>query len=235
MQTLDSVRLRQSVSKLDRSTPLRIIAIGDSSIYGYGDPIGGGWVERLRRQWMSIEDDGHVLYNLGVRGDGVKQVAARIEAEFSRRGELRNRYPDVIILSVGINDSARLGRLDGKQYTPREEFQQQIDHLVDVANQLCPVLFVGMTPVNENKMPFLDCFYYNHRDQYEYKEITKQICDRRNIPYLDIFDLWIAKEEDWRRSQLANDGLHLNPQGYQNLLEDILNWERMKKCKLDRN
>ncbi len=234
MQTLDSVRLRQTIAKFDR-TPLRIIAIGDSSIYGYGDPVGGGWVERLRRQWMSIEDDGHVLYNLGVRGDGVKQVAARIEAEFSRRGELRNRYPDVIILSVGINDSARLGRLDGKQYTPKEEFQQQIDRLVDVASQLCPVLFVGMSPVNENKMPFLDCFYYNHRDQYEYKKITKQICDLRNIPYLDIFDLWMAREEDWRRSQLANDGLHLNPQGYQNLLEDILNWEGMQKCKLDRN
>ncbi|WP_338429447.1 hypothetical protein [Synechococcus elongatus] len=32
--------------------PQRWIAIGDSTVYGYGDPEGGGWVERLRRQWM---------------------------------------------------------------------------------------------------------------------------------------------------------------------------------------
>jgi lysophospholipase L1-like esterase len=226
MQILSDVRLRQTTAQTTQS-PLRIVAIGDSSIYGYGDPIGGGWVERLRRQWMSQEDRGHILYNLGVRGDGVKQVAARIEAEFSRRGELRNRYPDRIILSVGINDSARLGRLDGKQYTPKEEFTLQIDRLLDIASQLCPVLFVGMTPVDESKMPFLECFYYNHRDQYEYKEITQQICDRRQIPYLDVFDIWMAREEEWRRSRLASDGLHLNSQGYQSLLEDVRNWDEI--------
>jgi lysophospholipase L1-like esterase len=226
MQILSDVRLRQTTAQTTQS-PLRIVAIGDSSIYGYGDPIGGGWVERLRRQWMSQEDRGHILYNLGVRGDGVKQVAARIEAEFSRRGELRNRYPDRIILSVGINDSARLGRLDGKQYTPKEEFTLQIDRLLDIASQLCPVLFVGMTPVDESKMPFLECFYYNHRDQYEYKEITQQICDRRQIPYLDVFDIWMAREEEWRRSRLASDGLHLNSQGYQSLLEGVRNWDEI--------
>jgi len=32
---------------------LRVTAFGDSLIYGYGDPINGGWVEQLRRQWMS--------------------------------------------------------------------------------------------------------------------------------------------------------------------------------------
>jgi lysophospholipase L1-like esterase len=228
MQTFSDVKLRQTEAKFTTS-PLKIIAIGDSSIYGYGDPIGGGWVERLRRQWMSEENGGHVLYNLGVRGDGVKQVAARIEAEFSRRGELRNRHPDLIILSAGINDSARLGRLDGKQYTPKEEFILGVDRLLDIASNLCPVLFVGMTPVDEEKMPFLDCLYYNHRDQHEYKEIIKQICGRQNIPYLDIFQLWMSRGEDWRRSQFFSDGLHLNSQGYQNLLEDVRDWDAMQK------
>ena len=31
---------------------LRIVALGDRLVYGYGDLVGGGWVERLRRQWM---------------------------------------------------------------------------------------------------------------------------------------------------------------------------------------
>ena len=54
-----------------------------------------------------------------------------------------------------------------------------------------------MIPVNEEKMPFLDCFYYNRRDQYRYKEATKQACEALNIPYLDTFDLWTSRGENW--------------------------------------
>lgn len=166
--------------------PLKIVVLGDSLIYGFGDPEGGGWVERLRRQWMSPDSPGHVLYNLGVRGDGVKQVQARLEHEFRHRGELKNRVPDAMILSIGVNDSARLGRPDGRNFTEFESFQTELVHLLDQAKQLCPVLFVGMVPVDEAKMPFLNCFYFNHADQYRYKEATRLACHKRQIPYLDI-------------------------------------------------
>jgi lysophospholipase L1-like esterase len=208
--------------------PLKIIALGDSLVYGFGDPEGGGWVERLRRQWMSSENAGHVLYNLGIRGDRAIQVSQRLEQEFRYRGELRNRVPDLIILSVGVNDSARLGNSEGKEYTPFLQFQVQIRELLERSRQLCPVLFVGMAPVDRTKMPFLDCFYYNHQDQYRYKEATKSTCEQLGIPYLDIFDLWMARGETWARSQLSADGLHPNSQGYQSLLQDVLNWEAIQ-------
>ncbi len=63
-----------SLSQLHSQTPLKVIALGDSLVYGYGDFVGGGWVERLRRQWMSPETDERVLYNLGVRGDRVFEI-----------------------------------------------------------------------------------------------------------------------------------------------------------------
>ena len=214
--------------KLKLRQPLRVIALGDSLIYGYGDYVGGGWVERLRRQWMSPDGAGHVLYNLGVRGDRTFQVARRLKEEFSRRGELRNRVPDLILLSVGVNDSARVGKPDGKLLTDFEEFKQQINDLLDVAQDLCPVLFVGMTPVSESKMPFLDCLYYNHLDQYRYKEATLQACQQKNIPYLDIFDLWLSRGEDWIDTQLGEDGLHPNVSGYQTLFSDITAWSLME-------
>ncbi len=87
---------------LNQTLPLKIVALGDSLVYGYGDPDGGGWVERLHRQWLSPESAGHVLYNLGIRGNGVAEVGQRLEQEWSLRGELRNRQPDLIILSVGV-------------------------------------------------------------------------------------------------------------------------------------
>ncbi len=205
--------------------PLKIVALGDSLIYGFGDPDGGGWVERLRRRWMLPDSAGHVLYNLGVRGDRVQQVEQRLEVEFRHRGELRNQVPDLIILSVGVNDSARLGRLNGKNYTDYTIFEAQIASLLERAQQLCPVLFVGMAPVDERKMPFLDCLYYNHIDQYRYKEATRLACRQRGIPYLDIFQKWMERGETWWEKRLSNDGLHPNTLGYQALLEDVINWE----------
>jgi lysophospholipase L1-like esterase len=219
--------------ELKSHQPLKIIALGDSLIYGFGDFVGGGWVERLRRQWMSPEGSGHVLYNLGVRGDRVFQVSQRLEQEFNRRGELRNRVPDLILLSVGVNDSARMMKHDGKLYTDFADFKQEVVHLLDVAQNLCPVMFVGMVPVNESKMPFGECFYYNHLDQYRYKEATLQACQQRNIPYLDIFDLWLARGTDWTESQLGDDGLHPNVNGYQTLLTDIMAWKSMVQLSID--
>ncbi|MEB3827374.1 GDSL-type esterase/lipase family protein [Phormidium sp. CCY1219] len=203
---------------------LKIVALGDSIIYGFGDPVGGGWVERLRREWMLPDSAGHVLYNLGVRGDRVSKVSIRLEHEFRNRGELRNQVPDAIILSVGVNDTARLGHSSGRNFTPFDAFGQELAHLLDRALALCPVFFVGMAPVDESKMPFSNCLYFTQADQYRYKTATQQACEARNIPYLDIFDLWCDRGEQWWRSRLGDDGLHPNVAGYQSLLADVLHW-----------
>ena len=214
--------------KLQKKQPLKVVALGDSLVYGYGDFVGGGWVERLRRQWMSPQGEGHVLYNLGVRGDRTQQIVQRLEQEFSCRGELRNHVPDLILLSVGLNDSARVGKPDGKLFTDFEDFKQQIAYLLDIAQSLCPILFIGMTPVNEQNMPFMDCLYYNHFNQYRYKEATLQACQQRDIPYLDIFDLWLAKGTNWINTQLGGDGLHPNVAGYQTLFDDVMAWQNIE-------
>jgi lysophospholipase L1-like esterase len=86
-------------------------------------------------------------------------------------------------------------------------------------------MFVGMTPVDESKMPFLDCLYYDRAEQYRYKEATRIACKLRRIPYLDIFELWMERGENWIESRLCPDGLHPNVKGYEALLEDIHAWE----------
>ena len=66
----------------------KLIVIGDSGVYGWGDREGGGWCERLRCQWMSLPD-APVVYPLGIRGDGLESVAKRWLNEWQSRGELR--------------------------------------------------------------------------------------------------------------------------------------------------
>ncbi len=225
MQTFVTHSAMQSSVVSNRCQPLKIVALGDSLVYGFGDPQGGGWVEQLRRRWMLPTSAGHTVYNLGVRGDRIQQVAQRLEVEFRHRGELRNRVPDLIILSVGVNDSARVSRTNGRNCTQFDIFQSQITSLLEQAQQLCPVLFVGMVPVDEAKMPFLDCFYYSHVEQYRYKEATKLACTKQGIPYLDIFQKWMECSENWRIKRLSSDGLHPNTLGYQTLFEDVIGWE----------
>jgi lysophospholipase L1-like esterase len=112
-----------------------------------------------------------------------QQIAQRLEVEFRHRGEIRNRVPDLIILSVGVNDTPRLRSPKGRNYTDFSQFESEIATLLDQAQKLCPVVFVGMVPVDETKMPFLDCLFYNHADQYRYKEATRQACEQRQIPF----------------------------------------------------
>lgn len=225
MQTAPSV----AIARPTLTVPPKVIALGDSTVYGYGDPERGGWVEGLRRRWMGLGQQGPVLYNLGVRGDGVKQVTQRLEAEFSRRGELRNQLPEAIILSVGTNDSARLGHGGGRNYTEFGQFEAAIAHLIEQAQRLATqVYFVGMPPVDEAKMPFMDCLYYSHEDQRRYKAVTRQACEQRQVPYLDIFELWMAQEEAWRGDRLCSDGLHPNSQGYAAILDAALTWEPLQ-------
>ena len=205
--------------------PKKVVAVGDSLVYGYGDSEGGGWVERLRLGWMNPEQPGPVMYNLGVRGDGVTQVAQRLEREFCDRGELRHRTPDLLILSVGINDSARAGRPDGRPVTAIDVFEHEMARLLEQARQLCPVYFVGMVPVNEAAMPFANVLYFAQTEQQRYRDVTKRLCEAQGVPYLDLYEQWARQDERWVGDRLCADGIHPNVLGYRTILEAVKAWD----------
>ena len=94
------------------SLPKQLVVIGDSSVYGWGDNEGGGWCERLRKDW-SKNQNGPVIYQLGVRGDGIEKVSSRWEKEWASRGETRRNKPKAILLNVGLNDTAAIGQKTG--------------------------------------------------------------------------------------------------------------------------
>ncbi|MEM9264192.1 MAG: GDSL-type esterase/lipase family protein [Cyanobacteria bacterium P01_F01_bin.13] len=210
--------------------PKKVVMVGDSLIYGYGDTEGGGWVERLRRQWMDPAQPGPIIYNLGVRGDGVQQVSARLESEFKLRGELRRRVPDLLVLSVGLNDCARLGRPTGRPMTDEVTFTRELHSLLEQAKLLCPTFFVGMVPVNEAPMPYADVLHFSNIDQTHYNQITRHACEAQQIPYLDLYQQWRSQGEAWCNERLCLDGLHPNVLGYRTLMEDVSRWEPLMQA-----
>ena len=199
----------------------KLIVLGDSGGYGWGDPDAGGWCERLRRHWMGLPD-GPVLYPLGVRGDGLARVAARLDQEVQCRGELRRQLPQGILLAVGLNDSARVGRIDGRPQLDAEGFLFGLQQLLEQARRIAPVLVLGLTPVDEAVMPFADVLWYGLEQVRRYEGLLEEACLEADVPFLPLLDS-LLQDPGWPR-WLCADGLHLNGEGHRQVYERVCRW-----------
>jgi len=203
------------------SIPRKLIVVGDSGVVGWGDPEEGGWCERLRRHWMALPE-GPVLYPLGVRGDGLERVAARLQAEVSCRGELRRQLPQGILLAVGLNDSARIGRRDGRPQLDPDAFLFGLQQLLSQARQLAPVLVLGLTPVDEAVMPYADVLWYGLEQVRRYEGLLEEACLEADVPFLPLLEALLA-DPAWLQ-WLFPDGIHLNSEGHRQVFKRVQRW-----------
>jgi lysophospholipase L1-like esterase len=203
------------------AVPRKLIVLGDSGVYGWGDPEEGGWCERLRRHWMALPD-GPVLYPLGVRGDGLERVAARLEWEVHCRGELRRQIPQGILLAVGLNDCARVGRPDGRPQLDAEGFLFGLQQLLLQARRIAPVLVLGLTPVDEAVMPYADVLWYGLDQVRRYEGLLEEACLEADVPFLPLLNS-LLDDPAWP-GWLGTDGVHLNSDGHRQVYERVRHW-----------
>ena len=203
------------------AVPRKLIVLGDSGVYGWGDPEEGGWCERLRRHWMALPD-GPVLYPLGVRGDGLERVAARLEREVHCRGELRRQIPQGILLAVGLNDSARVGRPDGRPQLDAEGFLFGLQPLLLQARRMAPVLVLGLTPVDEAVMPYAEVLWYGLDQVRRYEGLLEEACLEADVPFLPLLNS-LLEYPAWP-GWLGPDGVHLNGDGHRQVYERVRHW-----------
>ena len=201
--------------------PKKLIVLGDSGVYGWGDPEEGGWCERLRRHWMGLPG-GPVLYPLGVRGDGLERVAARLEREVSCRGELRRQQPHGILLAAGLNDTARVGRPDGRPQLDAEGFLFGLQQLLERARSMAPVLVMGLTPVLEEPMPYAEVLWYSLDQVRRYEGLLEEACLEADVPFLPLLDALLA-DPCWSQ-WLSSDGVHLNSEGHRQVYQRVQRW-----------
>lgn len=199
----------------------KLIVLGDSGVYGWGDPEQGGWCERLRRHWMGLPD-GPVLYPLGVRGDGLERLSARLEAEVGVRGELNRQRPQGILLAIGLNDSARVGRPDGRHQLAPDAFLFGLQQLLRRARAIAPVLVLGLTPVDGAAMPFADVLWYELNTVRRYEGLLEEACLEADVPFLPLLEALLG-DPRWLR-WLGPDGLHLNGDGHAEVFQRLRQW-----------
>ena len=204
--------------------PRKLVVLGDSGVYGWGDPDQGGWCERLRRHWMDLPE-GPVLYGLGVRGDGLERLAARAEAEVGCRGELRRQRPQGILLSIGLNDTARVGRPDGRYQLAPEAFLFGLQQLLPRLQAIAPVFVLGLTPGDEVVMPFAGMLWYDLASVRLYEGLLEEACMDADVPILPLLDGLLA-EPLWLQ-WLCSDGLHLNGDGHGKIYRRLRSWRAL--------
>lgn len=203
------------------TVPRKLVVIGDSGVYGWGDPEHGGWCERLRRHWMALPA-GPVLYNLGVRGDGLERVAARLRSEVLCRGELRRQQPQGILIAVGLNDCCRVGHPDGRYQLDPDGFLFGLKQLLLQASQLAPTLVIGLTPVDEAAMPFAGILWYALESVRRYEALLEEACLELDLPFLPLLESLLT-DPHWL-ALLDGDGIHLNSDGHTALYERLRTW-----------
>ncbi|MEH6633220.1 MAG: GDSL-type esterase/lipase family protein [Halopseudomonas aestusnigri] len=198
----------------------RVCFIGASIMEGMGDESKLGMPGRL----ALIESQSEIPfihYNLGVRGQTMREISARAVNECKSR--LLNIESDFIVFATGSNDFAITDT--GIPRTPRHRAMKQFRDLIIQLETLAPLLVLGPTPVDENKMPFLSVqsgmsFDFKNKDLAEGADEYKDICSQQEIPFLNMHQELI-KDTAYMEGLLVNDGLHSIGRGYQAMAQAV--------------
>jgi lysophospholipase L1-like esterase len=189
-----------------------ICVFGDSTAWGVSDQEKGGWVNRLWFYAGKKTKGKTKIYNLGIEGGTVNTILARFELE------AKIRKADAFIFQSGGNDSVLIGK-NGRSNVSADQFEKNLEEIIKKAKIITPdIIFIGFNNVDDKRTapaPWGNFYYHNSKVE-KYNEIMKNICQKNNIPYIDIFNL--LKNED-----LA-DGLHPNSLGHEKIFQKVKNF-----------
>lgn len=198
----------------------KILIFGDSIVVGRGAAKDKIWASKLA-QYFDIKDTWDILvYNLGVPGESTSELLKRFESECKARTQYSSpQEKTVILIAEGINDSKGIGSPRAFK-TPLEDFRQNIHKLIEISKKHAETLiFVGPTPVNENKTFPIGDNYFSNSNIKKYNNIIKDICRKKNIPLVDLLNDW--NKVDYKKF-LSADGIHPNKTGHRKIFEKVI-------------
>lgn len=192
----------------------RVVIFGDSIACGSGDTETGGFVALLHN-FLGKHGDNIATINCSISGDSTRELVARFDHELKARINL----PMKVIFEIGTNDCWT--NADGTQNVPLEDFEQNIQKLIDCClNNGIPksdIVFLGIGNFDESKTvpaSFADISYTNANREM-YNAILKKGTQSRGVAFLFL--------PSFVPSDLP-DGLHPNAAGAQKIFERVKNY-----------
>lgn len=185
-----------------------ICFFGDSLVAGTGDPACLGWAGRVV---VPLVARGRAItsYNLGIRKDTSRKVAARWKAESSLRA--LEGWETRLVFAVGTADAAIR---EGRVAVPPEETIANTRTILAEAAKDHPVLFVGPPPVADDE---------HTRRNAELNSALGTVCAETGVPYLDTYSR-LAETPAYLADVRANDGVHPRHTGYGIIADLVTAW-----------
>jgi lysophospholipase L1-like esterase len=190
---------------------MRICFFGDSFVNGTGDDDGLGWVGRLVARARQAGRD-VTGYNLGIRGNGSADVAARWKGEASLR--LPSGCDGRLVFSFGANDGAS-NEVDGGPRVAPAESLAHAEATLRAAQRWLPTLMVGPGVIASDREATARICALSA----EYAKL----CERIGVPYLAICELLLASPT-WCEEAVSGDGAHPNRGGYAIVADAVSRW-----------
>ncbi|MBI4136507.1 hypothetical protein HY469_00435, partial [Candidatus Roizmanbacteria bacterium] len=167
---------------------MQLFIFGDSITLGMWDEK-GGWAERLKQKSIQQSIDSHFeidteVYTLGVSGDTSRDLLYRFESEIWQR---KDETESIISIAIGTNDTLYYP-LEKRNEISISDFEKNIKKLHTKALSFTrKMLFVGLTPVNENlvnPIPWRPENSYRNEDSEKYNGILRDFCSKNNVPFV---------------------------------------------------
>ncbi|MEK7097673.1 MAG: GDSL-type esterase/lipase family protein [Patescibacteria group bacterium] len=186
-----------------------ICVFGDSTAWGAYDLEKGGWVNRLWFDFIKKDEGETEIYNLSISGGTTETILARFESE------AKIRRADTLIFQTGGNDAA-YDKNTKESLVPADQFEKNIETIIKRAKALTEnIIFISFKNCDESKtvpVSWCDLCYTNELIE-EYNNIMKNVCNKYDIKFIDIFGL--LDNSDFE------DGLHPNAAGHKKIFEVV--------------
>jgi len=187
---------------------MRICVFGGSTTWGEGDLEHAGWVTLLQ---LDLAKNGHILYNLGISGDTTNEMVER------SLSEMKYRKPNLVIYSIGLNDSALIEPELKPRVSP-EKFSQNLDSLLKHArNMNAKAIFVGPTTPFENKITPITwdtTKHYTISSAIDFYNYLSNFCKENKGSFISLSNILLEND-------ISNDGLHPNTSGHRKIYETV--------------
>ena len=200
----------------------RICFVGDAFTASAGDETGLGWVARLA---ASAWAEGHdvTAYNLGVRANSTRDIAARWRRECEAR--LKPGMNGRLVFMFGGNDAKEV--VGHGIEVPLEESVANARTILGEAKAWLPTLWVGLIPMNETKpyplLPGGQQFRFSNARQAEYNGRYAELASELGVPFLDLHTPLLA-DLRWPELTQAGDGSNPAGEGYEVIAEHVRRW-----------